>query len=126
MLTACGESEDYANEPRPPSTLGISGSILPDRLSMSPKRFGAGPVTITIANLTEQTHKVTVETDQLGSEASGIRQTTSSINPQGTAKLTLNLTKGSYTASVSEGGIQAARLKVGGERESSQDELRQP
>lgn len=125
-LTACGGSKDYPNEPRPPSTIGISGSILPDRVSMSPKQFGAGPVTIRVANLTKQTHKLTVETDELGSDTPGLKQTTSSINPDGTAELKLNLAEGEYIVTVGEGGIQDARLKVGAERESSQDELLQP
>lgn len=125
-LTACGESKDYANEPRPPATIGISGSISPDRVSMSPKQFGAGPVTITIANLTRQTHKVTVETDELGSDTPGLKQTTSAINPDGTAELKLDLAEGEYTVTVGDGDILDAHLKVGAERESSQDQLLQP
>lgn len=125
-LAACGGSEDYANDPRPPTTIGISGSILPERVSISPKQFGAGPVTITIANLTKQAHRVTVETDQLGAGSPGLKQTTSSINPGGTGILKLDMTEGEYTVSVGEGDVRDARLKVGAERASSQDQLLQP
>lgn len=125
-LTACGESKDYANDPRPPATIGISGSISPERVSISPRQFGAGPVTITIANLTDRAHRITVETDELGADAPGLKQTTSSINPGGIATLKLDLTEGEYTVTVGEGDVQAARLKVGAKRASSQDQLLQP
>lgn len=83
-------------------------------------------MTFTIANLTEQAHKVTVETDELGAGSPGLKQTTSAINPGGTATLKIDLRRGDYTVTVGESGIQDARLKVGAERPSSQDQLLQP
>ncbi|MGI8624592.1 MAG: hypothetical protein ACR2NB_14175 [Solirubrobacteraceae bacterium] len=125
-LAGCGESKDYANDPRPATRIDVSASILPDRVTVSPRSFGAGPVSITIANLTQQTHELTVETGEEGASNPRLRQTTSPINPEGTAMLRLDLVKGHYTVGVGEGDVRDARMTVGRKRPSSQDQLLQP
>ena len=124
-LVGCGGSEDYANDPRPPTTINVGASILPEKVSVSPPSFGAGPVVFLIANLTDEAQRVTVETEALAS-GPGIKQTTSAINPGGTAQLKLDLKEGDYAVTVDGEGIKEAKVEVGGERESSQDELLQP
>ncbi len=124
-LASCGSESDYANDPRPPTPISVSAAISPDKITVSPAKFGAGPVTFLIANLTDDTQQVTVETRDL-SDTAGIKQSSSVINPQGTATLKVDIKEGDYVVSVEENSIRDARLTVGAERESSQDQLLQP
>lgn len=124
-LAGCGESTDYVNDPRPPAPIDVSAAISEEKVTVSPDTFGAGPITLIIANLTDDTQKVTVQTDDLSNEA-GIKQTSSAINPQGTATLKVDVGQGRYTVSVDGAGIRPARMKVGRDRPSSQDQLLQP
>lgn len=124
-LAGCGSASDYANDPRPPSPITVSAAISPKKITVSPTSFGAGPVTFLIANLTDQNQTVTVETRDLSDKA-GIRQSSSVINPQGTASLKVDIAEGDYVVSVKENSIRAAHLRVGAKRKSSQDQLLQP
>ncbi len=124
-LLACGGEEDYANEPRPPAPINVSAAISPSKVTVSPDEFGAGPITLLIANLTDEDQRVTLETRDLAQE-SGIRQQSAVINPQGTGTLKVDVEEGTYVVSVDREGIREATLKVGSERPSSQDELLQP
>jgi hypothetical protein len=121
----CGGGSDYANDPRPPTPINVTAAITGDKVTVSPGDIGAGPVVIIIANETQQAHRVTVETDELGASSGGIKQQTGPINPQGTGTLKLDMKTGRYTVTV-DGGISGARLKVGKDRPSSQDTLLQP
>lgn len=124
-LAGCGAEKDYANDPRPPSPINVSASITDEKVTVSPAEFGAGPVTLLIANLTDETQQVTMETQDLADTA-GIKQTSSDINPQGTASLKVDVPEGDYVVSVEAAGIKEARVTVGAERPSSQDQLLQP
>jgi hypothetical protein len=125
-VVGCGGGSDYANDPRPPSPINVTAAITDQKVTVSPHSIGAGPVVIIIANETNRSHRITVETDELGAATGGIRQQTGPINPQGTAQLKLDMRRGAYTVSVEDGGISTARLKVGRERPSAQDQLLQP
>lgn len=124
-MVGCGSKEDYANDPRPPAPVNISAAISSDKITVSPGSFGAGPVTFLIANLTDDNQQVTVETRDLSNKA-GIKQTSSVINPQGTATMKVDIKEGDYTVSVNHKDVEPAEVKVGAERESSQDQLLQP
>ncbi len=124
-LAGCGADSDYANDPRPPTPITVSAAISPDKITVSPTSFGAGPVTFLIANLTGDTQQVTVETRDLSDKA-GIKQSSSTINPQGTATLKVDIAEGDYVVHVKKSSIREAHLKVGAERASSQDQLLQP
>jgi hypothetical protein len=125
-MAGCGDDKDFANDPRPPAPINVSAVVNDERVTVDPATFGGGPVVIRVANLTDETQKVTVETDQLGADSAGLKQTTSAINPQGTATLKLDMKEGTYTVSVDGSGIEGAKVRVSGERESSQDELLLP
>jgi hypothetical protein len=43
-IAGCGTSSDYKNDPRPPSPIVLTASIDDQRVSVSPQRFGAGPI----------------------------------------------------------------------------------
>jgi hypothetical protein len=124
-LAGCGSESDYANDPRPPTPITVSAAISPEKVTVSPTSFGAGPVTFLIANLTNDTQQVTVQTRDSASSA-GIRQSSSAINPQGTATLKVDVKEGDYIVSVKNHTIREARLRVGTKRKSSQDQLLQP
>src|SRR4051794_21869492 len=126
LLGGCGAESDYKNNPRPPSPITITAAINGDRVQVSPQRFGAGPVTLVVTNQTRRSADLVIETDNSGSGQAGIRQRTGPINPQGTASLKADLAQGRYTVKVRTGQIRPARLVVGKERASAQNELLQP
>jgi hypothetical protein len=126
FASACGEESDYANNKRPPKPITITASINDGVVSVSPKTFGAGPVTLIVANLTERAHEVTLETDEIGGDSPGVRRESGPINPGDTAQLQADLGSGTYRVSVAGGGVEAAAIKVGAERPSAQNELLQP
>ena len=123
-LAGCGTTTERRNEPRPPTRIVITGSISPDRVSVSPRRFGAGPISLVVANLTDTSQQVTLESSNR--LRPGIRQQTAPINPRDTAELRADLATGRYTVRVSGGGIAAATLRVGKRRPSAQNDLLQP
>ena len=124
LAAACGTTEERKNEPRPPTRIVITGSISPDRVSVSPRRFGAGPISLVVANLTDTSQQLTLEaTDR---SKPGVRQETAPINPRDTAELRADLVTGRYTVHVTGSGIRAATLRVGRPRPSAQNDLLQP
>ena len=126
LVGACGGEGDYANEARPPTPIVVSASISQDRISVSPERFGAGPVTLIVSNQTDAAQEVTLETDEIGGNATGVQQESGPINPGDTASLKAELEQGTYRVGVNGAGIEPSALQVGEPRESAQDELLQP
>jgi hypothetical protein len=125
-MSGCGAESDYANDPRPPTPINVTAAITRDRVTVSPARFGAGPVVIIIANETNRAHRITIETDELGASTPGVKQSTAPINPQGTATLKLDLKRGRYTVSADGSGIERMPVRVGRERKSSSGDLLTP
>ena len=126
LIAACGEEDDYENRPRPPAPILVSASINEERVSVSPRTFGAGPITLIVTNQTESAQEVVLETDEIGGSAPGIEQQTGPINPGDTASLKANLREGTYRVAVNGRGIAEASLDVGEARPSAQDQLLQP
>jgi hypothetical protein len=127
LVAGCGSSNDYANRPRPPSPITITAAISGKRVEVSPRRFGAGPITLVVTNQTGRSRDLVIETDTGGGSAqAGVRQQTGPINPQGTASLKADLRQGRYTIRVRSGEIRPASLVVGRQRASAQNQLLQP
>jgi hypothetical protein len=126
LLAGCGGGSEYRNEARPATPIVVSASIGPDRVSVSPQRFGAGAVTLIVANQTPKAQELTLETDEIGGENPGITQNSGPINPGDTASLKADLARGTYSVAVDDRAIAGARLRVGRERASSQNDLLQP
>jgi hypothetical protein len=125
LLTGCGGGDDdYANNPRPPAPINVTAAITEDGVTVSPEEFGAGPVVFIIANQTDDARQVTLEADT--SSGPGIKQTTSPINPDGTASLKVDMKQGAYEMRVDGTQVEAAQVTVGESRESAQNELLQP
>src|SRR4029077_7237980 len=60
-LTGCGGGKDFANDPRPPVPLQLTGVITKEKVTISPRKVGAGPVVITVSNQTGQSHTLTLD-----------------------------------------------------------------
>lgn len=126
LLTAagCGSDKSYKNDPRPPTTIVISAAILPTKVSISPARFGAGPISLTVANETDASQRVSIVRKINGQNQAN--EQTGPINPHDTATLKAEVDEGSYEIRVEGDGIQPARFTVGTQRKSAQNELLQP
>ena len=126
LNVGCGEEDDYKNEPRPPAPIVVSAAITDDRISVSPRTFGAGPITLIVTNQTQNAQELVLETEEIGGNAPGIEQETGPISPGDTASLKADLRQGTYRIAVNGRGISEAALDVGEPRESSQNQLLQP
>jgi hypothetical protein len=126
-LGGCGDSSaDYKNDPRPPGPIIITGYIDDQRVSVSPRTLGAGPISLIVTNQTGASQRVTLESAGATGSGPGIKQVTAPISPQDTATLKVDVKPGSYSVHVAGDAIRAARLRVGPERESAQNDLLQP
>jgi hypothetical protein len=122
-VAGCGGGTNYKNEPRPPAPIVISASISKNQVSVSPRRFGAGPITLIVTNQTGASQQLTLE---INTGAAGFKGRTGPINPRDTGQLKADLNQGTYSVHVDGGSIRAARLTVGKERPSAQNDLLQP
>lgn len=127
LVAGCGSSDDYANADRPPAPVSIAIAVTQTRVQVSPSRVGAGPVVLLIANESDRSRDVTL-TAPVGSSSSCVADDTSSgpINPQGAARMQLRFVQGTCEVGVADGELPPARLVVGAERASAQQDLLQP
>ena len=122
----CGADSEYANELRPPAPINVTAAVSDERLRISPRSFGAGPIVLIIANESMRSHQFTLETASGPGGSAGIRQTTSAVNPRGTAELKVDVEPGRYRLSVRSRGVRPAAIRVGRARPSAQGDLLQP
>jgi hypothetical protein len=123
LVAGCG-SEDFKNKPRPPVPLELTGVIQEKKVTVSPDRVGAGPISITVSNQTKDAHTLTLEGES-------VRERVGPINPLDTATIQATLRPGSYeiragssVAVVHE--IKPATLVIGKERRDSNNQLLTP
>lgn len=123
-LSGCGGGKDFANKPRPPVPLQLTGVITKEKVTISPHKVGAGPVVITVSNQTGAAHTLTLD-------GQGVQERVGPINPLDTAQLQKTLKPGTYT--VTAGSEQAtsktiapATLVIGKERASGSDKVLLP
>ena len=109
LVAGCGSDTSYKNEPRPPSPIVVTASINQNAVAVSPKRFGAGPITLIVTNQTGASQQVTVE---INNGQAGFKGRTGPINPRDTGQLKGNLGRGTYSVHVDGGGIRPARLNA--------------
>ena len=106
---------------------GSAGAIESRRAcGISPSSLGAGPISLIVTNQTGTAQRLTLESAGPAGSGPGIKQVTAPISPQDTATLKVDVKPGSYSVHVGGDAIRAARLKVGSERESAQNDLLQP
>jgi hypothetical protein len=123
LVAACGD-EDFANRPRPPVPIELTGVIQEDAVTVSPSNVGAGPIVITISNQTKRNRMITLEGE-------AIRERRGPVPPLGTATIERTLTPGSYevragTRVAVPREIQPAELRIGKRRANSNSELLLP
>src|SRR5689334_812752 len=124
-VAGCGSDKSYKNDPRPPTTIVISTAILPDKVSVSPAKFGAGPVSVTVANETDASQQLSI-VRKINGQTQDTNDRTGPINPHDTATLKASLEEGDYELRVEGNGIEPAVVTVGEQRDSAQNELLQP
>ena len=118
-LAGCGGGSDFKNKPRPPVPIQLTGAINDRAVSVQPDKVGAGPVSIVIANLSNQSHTVTIEGGPHNTS-----EEVGPINPQDTARIQETLEQGTYTVKAGSDEaaaqeIKSAKLRVGPPRKSS-------
>ena len=123
LVAGCGASTDYRNEPRPPAPIVVTASISKHGVAVSPRRFGAGPITLIVTNQTGASQQLTVE---VNNGQAGFKGRTGPINPRDTGQLKADLARGTYSVHVDGNAIKPAQLTVGRERPSAQNDLLQP
>jgi hypothetical protein len=121
-VAGCGGNGDYQNRLRPPALFVVTAAIARDRVSVSPHKFGAGPISLIVTNQTNATQQVTLESSAAGSAL----QQSGPINPQDTATLQADVPQGTYRLKVGSKRIKPAVLMVGKKRPSSQNTLLLP
>src|SRR4051812_29833713 len=80
VATGCGDTSSHKNDPRPPAPIVVTASVSNDGISISPRRFGAGPIQLVVTNQTDASQEIRLETDELGGTKAGITQETGPIN----------------------------------------------
>jgi len=124
--SGCGSSAKYANADRPPAPISISISVTGDRIAVSPDHVGAGPVLLLIANESGRSADVTLGAAGHGSSCVADNASSGPINAQDAARMSLSLVEGACAVGVADSAIRPARLAVGRQRASAQQDLLQP
>jgi hypothetical protein len=125
-LAGCGATADSRTDPRPPAPIVLTASISDQRVSVSPRRFGAGPISLIVTNQTKTAQRVTLESVEKAGQGPGLKQETAPISPLDTATLKATVNPGRYSVHVAGDAIAPASLRVGPERPSAQNDLLQP
>lgn len=123
-LSGCGGGKDFANKPRPPVPLQLTGVITKEKVTISPHKVGAGPVVITVSNQTGAAHTLTLD-------GQGVQERVGPINPLDTAQLQKTLKPGTYTVTAGSEEATAktiapATLVIGKQRASGSDKVLLP
>jgi hypothetical protein len=130
-VSACGSTSSGATTPRPPAPVNVTVYIDNGRVSVSPASVGAGPVTFIVTNQASQAESLAIL--PAGSAGGQPLASTAPINPQATAQFTVDFSsRGAYSVSTTGGdagagaSIQAATIRVGPARSSSDNQVLQP
>lgn len=122
LLAGCGSAgKPFADQPRPPSPITITGSINNSRVLISPATFGAGPINLEVTNAATRSVSLTVR--KADGEAVAAVQ---SINPQTPGVVKFDIKPGHYAVVASDHTIRPAELRVGRERPSAPASVLEP
>jgi len=123
--SGCGD-DDFANEPREPLPITVGTTVSPAHVSVSPSRFGAGPIELIASNQTGRSQRVTLRSESIKGNAEPLEQRTGPINPGDTTSLKATLAQGTYEVSAMSRAIAPATIRVGPPRKGARDQLLQP
>ena len=119
-LASCGGDDEARSEQRPPVPINVSVLIGADKITASPAKFGAGPVTLLVANQSGAAQSITIDGPRL-------RRLIGPIPPEDTATVKLTLGTGDFEIAAEESsGLKPATLTVGPPRDSAQNQLLLP
>jgi hypothetical protein len=122
LVTGCGGGTgSFANRPRPPEPITITGSVSNSRVLISPATFGAGPIDLIVTNAASRSVSLAVQ-DANGHAVANLQ----SINPETPGDVKFDIAPGDYVVIASESGIKPAELHVGSERASTGNGVLQP
>lgn len=118
--TGCGtKKERRANVTRPALPVVVATLVTKDEIRLSPAEFGAGAVEVLVSNRSGKPRRITVK----GNGAAALA--TTPISDGETSKAQAILEPGVYTVDAGT-GVTPAKLVVGPQRPSSQNELITP
>ena len=129
LVAGCGgedSGQERTNTPRPPTPINVTAAIDDTEVRVSPATFGSGPVVFIISNQSSQPQRLTFETDEIGGDTGGIRQSTREIAPRSTGELKVDPPEGTYRLIASSGDVNPVSIEVSARRESAQGELLLP
>ena len=119
-IAGCGGDDEARSEQRPPVPINVSVVIGGEQITVSPAKFGAGPVTLLVANESGAAQSLTIDGPRL-------RRSVGPIPPDDTATVKLTMGTGDYTISAEESaGLATATVTVGPPRPSAQNDLLLP
>jgi hypothetical protein len=125
IASGCGSQSDYKNDLRPAAPINVTAEISDRGVSVSPTRFGAGPIVLIVTNQSTSSQAVTLE-DEQDVSGKGLTQSIPAINPGDTGQIKADVTEGTYRVRVGNEAIPSATLFVGTKRRSAQNDVLQP
>jgi hypothetical protein len=132
IVSACGSAGGKsASLPRPPNPVNLTVYVNDSKVSVSPAKVGAGPITFIVTNQASHAEALAISMD--GSTLAS----TAPINPQGTTQVSVDFKPGRYTIATGSQGkndaqlskqssIRPASIHIGRERASSSNSVLQP
>ena len=132
VVSACGSAGGQSpSAARPANPVNLTVYVNDSRVSVSPTRVGAGPLTFIVTN--QASHAESLAISRGGSTLAS----TAPINPQGTTQVSVNFRPGRYTIATGAQGkndaqlsqqssIRPASIHIGRERDSSNNSVLQP
>ncbi len=125
-ICGCGSSGGYDNTARPPAPVNVGIVITNARVRVSPAHLGAGPVVLLVSNQSGSSRDLTLGSASSGASCVTANASSGPIGPQDTARVSVELIRGSCTVGVRDGGVASTHLTVGAPRTSAQADLLQP
>lgn len=123
-LAACGEDEQFANEPNPPVPITVTALVDEDAISVSPAQVGGGVARFILANQSSEPQEVSLRArDQRDAVIAQVRQP---IAVGGTGELKRDLEPGVYELVTDGDDIEPGILEVGPKRPEGEDQLLLP
>jgi hypothetical protein len=132
VIAGCGSAGGQSpSAARPPNPVNLTVYVNDSRVSVSPERVGAGPITFIVTNQARHAESLAI------SMGGSTLASTAPINPQGTTQVSVNFRPGRYTIATGDHGkndaqlskqslIRPASIHIGRERDSSSNSVLQP
>jgi hypothetical protein len=120
LATGCGGGGERTSSLRPPIRTNVAVEIGDQRVTVSPRKIGAGPIQILASNQSTASHALKIDGPRLS-------QSVGPINPDDTATFKVQVNPGEYTVSADDAAdVRPGKLVVGPKRPSAQNQLLLP